>query len=380
MIRIPGKIPILIHPLFWVMAAFIGFINSGTGTGTFVWVGVIFVSVLVHELGHALTGLAYGQKVSVNLVAIGGVTQRQGPPLKLFREFLVVFNGPLAGLLLFALSRELLLLQGESESLWTYALSVSALVNLFWTLVNLLPIQPLDGGKLLVIICEALMGFRGVRVALFISVLTAVGIGIAFFSVGAILAGALFFLLAFEGYRGWRGSMAMSEKDRDLQLQTTLKAAQADLDAGRLGEAEEKLRQVRDNVHRGFLHLASSELLADLLANQGRMEEAHEILLPLKGSLSPLGLQLLHRLAYETQRWQEAVELGSDAYQVAPSYEVALLNAIAHAAMEQVEPTVGWLRCSIQEGLPDIQRALDRQEFDPLRTEPTFQAFVASIH
>ena len=72
--------------------------------------------------------------------------------------------------------------------------------------------------------------------------------------------------------------------------------------------------------------------------------------------------------------------MGSDAYQVAPSYEVALLNAIAHAAMEQVEPTVGWLHCSIQEGLPDIQRALDRQEFDPLRTEPTFQAFVASIH
>src|SRR5579872_5701883 len=46
MIEIPGRIPLAIHPFFWVFAAMIGWLNSGTMMGTLIWVGIILVSVV----------------------------------------------------------------------------------------------------------------------------------------------------------------------------------------------------------------------------------------------------------------------------------------------------------------------------------------------
>ena len=54
MIVIPGRIPIAIHPFFWLLAAIIGWMNSGSFFGMLVWIGIIFFSVLIHEFGHAL--------------------------------------------------------------------------------------------------------------------------------------------------------------------------------------------------------------------------------------------------------------------------------------------------------------------------------------
>ncbi|MBS0653626.1 MAG: stage IV sporulation protein FB, partial [Verrucomicrobia bacterium] len=61
MITIPGKIPISIYPTFWLFAALIGYMNSMSLIGTVIWIGIIFVSVLFHEFGHALTAWAFGQ-------------------------------------------------------------------------------------------------------------------------------------------------------------------------------------------------------------------------------------------------------------------------------------------------------------------------------
>src|SRR5262249_30239367 len=104
MITIPGKIPIRIHPLFWLLAILIGWISSNTPIGTALWVLVILISVIVHEYGHALTAIAFGQRARIDLIVTGGLTQRSGPVLKLWKEFFVILNGPLAGLALYAIS------------------------------------------------------------------------------------------------------------------------------------------------------------------------------------------------------------------------------------------------------------------------------------
>ena len=39
-----------------------------------IWVFVIFISILVHEFGHALTACYFGQKPRIELVAFGGLT------------------------------------------------------------------------------------------------------------------------------------------------------------------------------------------------------------------------------------------------------------------------------------------------------------------
>ena len=64
------KIPISIKPFFWIFAVLIGFLMSGTLLGTIIWVVIIFVSVLVHELGHATVALAFNQNPKIELMIL----------------------------------------------------------------------------------------------------------------------------------------------------------------------------------------------------------------------------------------------------------------------------------------------------------------------
>src|SRR5438105_9521679 len=145
MIEIPGPIPIAIHPLFWVMVFFIGWINGGTLSLTLIWVGIIFISVLIHELGHALTAMCFRQKARIQFIALGGVTTFEGPKISYPKQFLITLNGPLFGFGLFLLATFLLPLS-HSFPLLGKILKMTQIANLFWTIVNLLPVLPLDGG------------------------------------------------------------------------------------------------------------------------------------------------------------------------------------------------------------------------------------------
>ena len=161
MISIPGRIPILISPFFWFLIVMLGWLNSGSILGTAIWAAVILVSVLVHEYGHALTALLFGQEAEISLVGLGGLTKRLGPKLDRWKEFLIVLNGPMAGFALFFLSYFLLTVIPPQKTLLVYAFEVALNVNLFWTVLNLLPVFPLDGGHLLKIILESVLGIRG---------------------------------------------------------------------------------------------------------------------------------------------------------------------------------------------------------------------------
>jgi stage IV sporulation protein FB len=128
MIKINGTIPLAITPTFWMLAALIGYLNSQSLPLTLIWMVVIIISVLVHEYGHALTAMAFGQRARIELVSFGGVTHRHGHKLNLWKEFLVVLNGPCLGLLLCAVSLLLVRMIGDSRSLMMYALQVSACI------------------------------------------------------------------------------------------------------------------------------------------------------------------------------------------------------------------------------------------------------------
>src|SRR3990167_8564795 len=121
MIRIPGRIPIVVHPTFFLIAALIGFLYSGTVLGTIIWIAIILVSVLFHEFGHALTAALFGLSPRIELVALGGLTYHEGQKLPFWKQFLIVLDGPLFGFLLFIIASLLLqvpaLAQGTSGSI-----------------------------------------------------------------------------------------------------------------------------------------------------------------------------------------------------------------------------------------------------------------------
>jgi Zn-dependent protease len=135
------------------------------------WGLVVFFSVLIHEMGHAFAGRAFGLEPRINLYAMGGVTswtnnRKEISPSQSIR---ISLAGPFSGLLLGGL---VFLLQPlyHGDSLLIYiAISDLLWVNIAWSLFNLLPIVPLDGGHVLESVEE---WWRGRRENIFSTVIS----------------------------------------------------------------------------------------------------------------------------------------------------------------------------------------------------------------
>ncbi|MCH9609811.1 MAG: hypothetical protein S4CHLAM45_08960 [Chlamydiales bacterium] len=375
MLRIPGKIPIAIHPLFWLVALFIGWMWTMSLLGAFVCLFIILFSVLFHEFGHALTAAAFGQKTRIELAAFGGFTYREGRKLRLWEEFLIVLNGPIAGFLIFVAAYLLYRYIPIENEMLNFAVRFTFVANLFWTIINLIPVLPLDGGHLLSIILEAIFGFKGIKMAIIVGLVVAIGISIFFFAMGMFLIGALFLILTFESFRSLRYYKIFNEKDRDTALQTLMKEADLDYAEGRSEEALQKLDEVREKTKEGILYTLATQELAEIYRDQKKYKEAFELLVPIKSHLSGEHLALFHFLAYMNQDYMAVIEVANKCFQDIPSYNTALINALAYGSQNKAEPAVGWLECAVREGLPSVEDALDRIEFDAIRSTSSFKKF-----
>jgi Zn-dependent protease len=116
------------------------------------WVGVCFVCILVHELGHALTAKAFGERNGrIVLYEFGGLAY-SNTPSKGFSRILVIFMGPGAGFILLGVVWAITgqgIINDWGEGLMGFAVHQAYWICLWWGLINLLPVYPLDGGQLL---------------------------------------------------------------------------------------------------------------------------------------------------------------------------------------------------------------------------------------
>ena len=378
MITIPGKIPISIRPLFWLIAFFIGWMWTLNLSGALLCVLVILVSVIFHEFGHALTAMLFGQKTRIELAAFGGFTYREGRKLKLWEEFVVVINGPIAGFFLFLIAYTIYRSTSIENQLIAFTIKFAFVANLFWTIINLVPVLPLDGGHLMSIILEAIFGFKGVKIAIITGIVVAVSISVLFFAMGLFLIGALFLILTFESFRSLRYYKIFSEKDRDTDLQQLMKEADTAFQSGDAQTALDKLKEVRDRTKEGILYTMATQEMAEIYRNQEHYEEAYQLLVPIKKTLSGDTLALFHFLAYMNGDFQMVIQIGNKCFQDNPSYDTALINALAYGALAKAEPAVGWLECALREGLPSVGKVINREEFDPIRLDPHFRSFQQS--
>lgn len=367
-------IPIRIQPVFWILAGLIGWFSTLNITGTLIWMVVILISVLVHEYGHALTAVYFGQKAQIHLVAFGGVTQRRGEKLKLWKEFIIVLNGPIFGFLLFLFSVFLTYLgKGKFGHRTIYTLQVSTGINLFWTLVNLLPVHPLDGGKLMSIVLEGMFGFKGVKIAILISAVLSAFIGLFFFAYGYMLPGALFFILTFENYRSWHSLNAMTEVDQNVDLWQQLKAAEVAIQANKDDEAWGLLNDLRDKAGTGMVRVNATQMMAIILLKKRRYADAYQQIRDIGKNMTPDFLSKAQLIAYHAGDVDQALVFGKEAYQESPNHDVAVINAYCHAQKGEVRPTVGWLQTAFHEGCPDFFSLLHAKEFDSVRDDPSFK-------
>ncbi len=227
-------IPVRIHPFFWVVALLLGLGGESTPPGKLLaWVAAMLVSILVHEMGHAILQRHFGGHPWITLHGMGGLASCNDCDRSTRSQILISFAGPLAGFLLLFLLMVVLNLTGHQAG-WvvfkefslesfgmTSANTIDLLgttfywkpfqlesanflvsgfiqINLLWGIVNLLPIYPLDGGQISREVCQMVHSRKGIVLSLQISVVFAVLMALF----GLLAWGSLFTAIMF-GYMGY---------------------------------------------------------------------------------------------------------------------------------------------------------------------------------
>ena len=188
-------IPVRIEAAFFVIAGLFGLTYIDLGVDVvLVWVATTFVSILVHELGHGIALKIFGQPSAIVLHGFGGVTvSPHRSSVTRVRSVVVSLAGSLTALaLLWFPARTYIGDAVDSGSFFDlpkiafFGIQFIAFQNLWWSVANLLPIRPLDGGN----VTAELFGLHAARRI----------------SIGAAIAGAIF---AFTRDHTWAGFFAL---------------------------------------------------------------------------------------------------------------------------------------------------------------------------
>jgi Zn-dependent protease len=217
--------PVYVDAFFLILIGLFSFAGIRAGSGVEVlfralmWAPTLFIGILVHELGHALTIQKFGFGDSrIILHGFGGVTinerRQSATPMQ---SVLISFAGPAASFLLGILSFGILLVYKgaggieSASSLVSQAgflaqfLGLMAIINIIWAIFNLLPINPMDGGHIVMHILRGTL--RNRRKAMYYSATSSLAV-LGFFVLIALVFGVidlwLIFLAMIFGFQNWQ--------------------------------------------------------------------------------------------------------------------------------------------------------------------------------
>jgi Zn-dependent protease len=199
--------PVRVIPWFWVTGVIFGFdLLQDRENGPLLlltWLAILFVSILVHELGHATVANLFGYPPSILLYHFGGLamyTPERGYTAA--RSILISLAGPafgfiLGGLVYFGIRA---MRPDDLSYVAQFAIAQLIWVNIAWGLVNLLPVLPLDGGRISQEVCMVASRYRGLTISLWISIVVAGAVGAWFMMNGQRYNGFFFVALAVQNY------------------------------------------------------------------------------------------------------------------------------------------------------------------------------------
>jgi len=142
-----------VSPWFWLTMFILGgdtYNDREYGLlASLVWIVCGFVSILAHELGHAIAAGWFRSRGRIVLVPFGGAMEYlDGPPPSGWRRLTVSLMGPGAGFafLLVLIVTQLSTGWATQHSMLTLIFFYLVVQNFYWSLLNLIPVWPLDGG------------------------------------------------------------------------------------------------------------------------------------------------------------------------------------------------------------------------------------------
>lgn len=196
------RIPVEVQPWFWISLALIGgVIGVDDAEGLFfiaLFVMAGALSIFIHELGHALTGRAFGAPSAIILYAFGGLATFPGGAFTRGQNFIVSAAGPAIQLVLAAIAWLVLAkIPLPTPAAYWFVFSLHS-VSLWWALLNLIPVIPLDGGQMM----QSLLGPRNLRLALRISMVVAIAAAaIVFLRFNSFIFPILLASFAWQNYQ-----------------------------------------------------------------------------------------------------------------------------------------------------------------------------------
>lgn len=187
-------IPVRVHPLFWLVTFFLGATHDARPVDVLMWVMAVFISIVIHEFGHAVLIRYYGWRPRIVLYSLGGLASYEPTYHRTWAQVAISFAGPAAGFIFAALIALAIRLAGkdvwfntslvpidferfDKDNLNTF-IRFLFFVNIFWGCINLLPIYPLDGGRIAQEVLNHYNPADGLRQSLKLSIFTAVGMAI----------------------------------------------------------------------------------------------------------------------------------------------------------------------------------------------------------
>src|SRR5688572_24503245 len=407
-----GPFPVSVEPSFFIVSLVLAANRLVRPAMLLEWVVVVFVSVLVHELGHAVAARAFGLPARISLHGAGGTTHHQPPERDSTRQHILIsLAGPAAGFLLGALAW---IWSSVNPLHWSDSLAAHVQrdliwANLGWGAVNLLPILPLDGGQVMQRLLVASSPERGPQLARRASLAVAVVVAIVALTQGWVWALFLF---------GWLAALSGREIEEERRVPSgrpgavpaapvapIVEEATAALDAGRDAEAlalaRAGLAQTSDDATRARLahllgraalkvgdHQAALESLGrypdrypapplwhgSVLAGVGRHEEAIPFLRRALDEASGIDvgpqIQALGAALFFSGHFDQAATLFQDAFQAHGDAIYAYNLACSWARAGHPDDAMEALRWAVEAGWSDLQALLTDEDFRTLRDRP----------
>ena len=333
-------VPVRVEPWFFLISLLA--LQTRDVKGALIWASLVFVGVLVHEFGHALAMRAYGLSPSITLHGLGGYTafpQGANPTPK--QNFFITLAGPAAGLTLGGIALLVDSLLPTPSPYLAMAIDDAKRINIFWSVINLLPILPWDGGLIL----DSVLHWRTQKARDHVVAICSMIGG------GLILAYAIKERWLFFGYFGamglWHGYNRWNEAGRqpptpprneederalhDAVLETS--------DPGQRAVLLERLAWVR--LRKGDFagarravndmgpHVASTSLQARLAASDNDAQRVIDLLSP-PGVATESDRPLLVSALISKDRFDDALELARKHPELAASASTRLFEAGAY--------------------------------------------------